>query len=142
MGRKPLTKIAPVHKEIILSYADHNMSVRAASKSLYMGESTVYSAMSRIRRITGKDPLRFYDLIELVELAKIPDEPEAVPPPPPITFCCDCGKETGGFTAKYCYDCRKVRQSKAAKERGLNKIGNRVWVAKAKAKRQAEGDKR
>lgn len=122
MGRKPLTRITPTHKEIILALASKDMSVRGASKILYMSDSTIYSALNRIKNITGKNPLRFYDLIYLVELAKLPDEPGPVLPTI-TTTCMVCGRDTGCVRAKYCYSCRKTRLSQAAKARELYKSG-------------------
>lgn len=56
--------------EIILALADCSMNVSAAARQLYMNWRSVYYQIDRIREITGKDPLKFYDLHELTLLAK------------------------------------------------------------------------
>ena len=56
--------------KIILSLADNKMNVSEVSRQLYMHRNTVVYHINRIRQITGKDPLNFYDLYRLVMLAK------------------------------------------------------------------------
>lgn len=56
--------------KIILSLADNKMNVSEVSRQLYMHRNTVVYHINRIRQITGKDPLNFYDLYRLVILAK------------------------------------------------------------------------
>ena len=56
--------------EIILSLADNKMNVTEVSRQLYMHRSTVAYQIERIKELTGKDPLKFYDLYELTLFAK------------------------------------------------------------------------
>lgn len=56
--------------EIILALADSKMNVSEVARQLYMCVRSVYYQIERIREITGKDPLKFYDLYELTLLAK------------------------------------------------------------------------
>ena len=56
--------------KIILALADNKMNVSEVSRQLYMHRNTVAYHINRIRQITGKDPLNFYDLYGLVLRAK------------------------------------------------------------------------
>lgn len=56
--------------KIIIALADNKMNVSEVSRQLYMHRNTVAYHINRIRQITGKDPLNFYDLYRLVLLAK------------------------------------------------------------------------
>lgn len=56
--------------DIILSLADNRMNVSEVARKQYMSRNTVVYNIERIREITGKDPLDFYDLHELVRMAK------------------------------------------------------------------------
>lgn len=55
--------------EIILALADSNMNVSDAARRLYMCRGSIVYQIERIMEITGKDPLKFYDLYELTLLA-------------------------------------------------------------------------
>lgn len=47
-------------------------------------------------------------------------------------ICEDCGKVyTGGLWSHFCPSCRKMRQSKAAKKRQLNRLGYEARWGKA-----------
>lgn len=56
--------------KIILYLADNKMNVSAVARQLYMHRNTVDYHIRRIKQITGKDPLNFYDLYILVLLVK------------------------------------------------------------------------
>ena len=56
--------------KIILYLADNKMNVSAVARQLYMHRNTVAYHINRIKQITGKDPLNFYDLYRLVMLSK------------------------------------------------------------------------
>ena len=55
---------------IVLAYADNDMSLTRASRELPYHIHTVDHHLSRVHKATGKDPRRFYDLVELVPIAK------------------------------------------------------------------------
>lgn len=55
---------------IIFALADSNMNVNEVSRKLYMHRNTVTYQIGRIKQITGKDPLNFYDLHDLVLYVK------------------------------------------------------------------------
>lgn len=56
--------------KIIIALADNKMNVSEVSRQLYMHRNTVAYHIEKIKQITGKDPLNFYDLYCLVMLAK------------------------------------------------------------------------
>ena len=64
------TELSEDRCKIILALADNKMNVSEVSRQLYMHRNTVAYHIKRIKQITGKDPLNFYDLYRLVMLAK------------------------------------------------------------------------
>lgn len=56
--------------QIILALADNGMNVSEASRKLFTHRNNVAYHIGRIAKITGKDPLNFYDLYDLVLFAK------------------------------------------------------------------------
>lgn len=56
--------------KILITLADSKMNVSEVARKLYMHRNTVDYNLRRIKQITGKDPLNFYDLYRLVMLAK------------------------------------------------------------------------
>lgn len=63
-------EITPIRCKIILALADNRMRVTEAAKELFMHYSTVIYHIRLIKAITGKDPMNFYDLIDLVRMAR------------------------------------------------------------------------
>lgn len=56
--------------EIILALADNGMKVKEVSRVLFRPAKNVEHHIKRIREITGKDPLNFYDLYDLLLFVK------------------------------------------------------------------------
>ena len=56
--------------KIILALAENKMNVSEVSRQLYMHRNTVVYQIGRIKQLTGKDPLNFYDLYDLVLYVK------------------------------------------------------------------------
>lgn len=55
--------------EIILAYAECSMNTVAAGRKVYMSEGSVSYHLTQIRKQTGLNPKRFYDLCRLVGIA-------------------------------------------------------------------------
>jgi carbohydrate diacid regulator len=55
---------------IVIALADHRMNIAEAARVLYMHRNTVVYHIQKIRQNTGLDPLNFYDLYELVKMAR------------------------------------------------------------------------
>jgi carbohydrate diacid regulator len=53
--------------KIIVLLAECRMNVMEVSRRVYMHRNTVVYRLRKIRKITGKDPLNFYDLHDLVQ---------------------------------------------------------------------------
>lgn len=56
--------------EIIVALAENQLSPTDASKKLFMHRTTVNYHIRKIHKITGKNPLDFYDMCELLPLAR------------------------------------------------------------------------
>lgn len=56
---------------LVLALADNRMNVSEAARALYMHRNGVAYRIKRIQRITGLDPLNFYDLHKLVEMVGV-----------------------------------------------------------------------
>ena len=63
-------EITPVRCRIILALANNRMRLTHAAKELGMNHTNILYHSKLIKAITGKNPLNFYDLIDLVKLAK------------------------------------------------------------------------
>ena len=57
-------------KEVLLAYAEHNMDAVKAGKSIYYHPNTLGYRMTKIQKKYGLNPRRFYDLVELLKIAK------------------------------------------------------------------------
>jgi len=58
-------------KQIILALAERDMNIAAAAVKLYMHRNTVIYHLDKIQRKTGRNPRKFYDLVELVKTSRI-----------------------------------------------------------------------
>jgi sugar diacid utilization regulator len=52
--------------EIIHQYADHDMSVSATAKAMYMHENTIRYHLEKTYEVTGMNPRKFHDLVKLL----------------------------------------------------------------------------
>jgi sugar diacid utilization regulator len=66
--------MTPLDKEIIKGMADYDMSVLAVAKSLYMHASTIRYHINKVKRETGLNACKFYDLAELLERIEAENE--------------------------------------------------------------------
>ena len=55
---------------ILLLYADNNMNVQATANQLFFHRNSILYHLNTIYNRTGKNPRNFYDLCELVPMAK------------------------------------------------------------------------
>lgn len=55
---------------IVVAMANHSMNIGEVSRQLFMHRNTVTYHLDKVKRQTGLDPRRFYDLIELVKMAQ------------------------------------------------------------------------
>lgn len=63
-------ELTPVRCRIILALANNSMRVSRAAQAIEMNHSTLLYHLKLIKAITGKDPMNFYDLIDLVRMAR------------------------------------------------------------------------
>ncbi len=56
--------------KIVIALADNNMNVSKVSRVVFMHRNSLAYHIGKIKRTTGLDPLNFYDLVELVRMAK------------------------------------------------------------------------
>ena len=52
--------------EIIHQYADHDMSVSATARAMYMHENTIRYHLEKTYEVTGMNPRKFHDLVKLL----------------------------------------------------------------------------
>lgn len=62
--------LSETQKAVILGYAESDMTARATAKKVFVHESVVRYHIRQIKKKTGKDMRKFYDLVELVEMVK------------------------------------------------------------------------
>ena len=73
MPRKPFTEVTTLDDRdyrVILLLADNRMRATETAYALDVHRNTVLYRIDKIKRITGLDPLVFYDLHKLVEMAR------------------------------------------------------------------------
>ena len=56
--------------EVIVALAENCLSISKAAKKIYKHRNTVVYQVEKIQRETGKNPLDFYDMLELLPIAK------------------------------------------------------------------------
>lgn len=64
MGLELLTS---TDKECVVAYARSNMSVRKAGEFVHLNTNTVDYHLVKVLNKTGKNPKKFFELIELLE---------------------------------------------------------------------------
>lgn len=68
MGVHNRTELDDVERNVIMAMADENLRVSKAANSLYLHINTVVYHLDQIQEITGLDPRKFYDLVELIDM--------------------------------------------------------------------------
>ena len=58
------------HKEVVLALAENGMKPTQAAEAMFLHRTTVLYYIKQIKEETGLDPLKFYDLCKLVEIAR------------------------------------------------------------------------
>ena len=62
--------MSEIENSIILSFAENDMSATETARNLNYHRNTILYHLGRIRNKYGLDPQRFFDLVELVKIAK------------------------------------------------------------------------
>lgn len=55
---------------IVIAMANYNMNVTDVSRAIFAHRNTVLYHLDKVKRQTGLDARRFYDLVELVKMAQ------------------------------------------------------------------------
>lgn len=55
---------------IVIAMANHNMNATDVARAIFVHRNTVLYHLDKVKRHTGLDPRRFYDLVELVKMAQ------------------------------------------------------------------------
>ena len=63
-------EMTPIRCKIVQAMADCNLCVIKAARALYMDHSTIHYHIKLIKAITGKDPRKFHDLCQLLQMMK------------------------------------------------------------------------
>ncbi len=58
-------------RQTVLAYASNGMNARATAEALICHPNTVHHRLARIEKLTGLDPTRFQDLVDLVTAVRI-----------------------------------------------------------------------
>lgn len=64
------TKLTKTQAEVIVKMAKNNINAAATAREMFMHRNTVDYHIRMIQRNTGKNPLNFYDLQDLLIMAK------------------------------------------------------------------------
>ena len=55
---------------IVVEMANYNLNIGKVARKVFMHRNTVTYRLDRIKKQTGLDARRFYDLVELLKIAK------------------------------------------------------------------------
>lgn len=72
INRKPFTKVTELDErdyQIIFSLAHNNMRATETAYDLCVHRGTILYRIEKIKKITGLDAMKFYDLVNLVDIA-------------------------------------------------------------------------
>lgn len=58
-------------KNVILAFADNNMDLSKTARVAHYHRNTIYYHFKRIKKKYNLDALKFYNLVELVKMAKL-----------------------------------------------------------------------
>lgn len=65
-----MTVMDELDARIVLSMAENSLNMNAVGRELYMHPNSIQYRVGKIKKATGLNPQRFYDLIELLPKAK------------------------------------------------------------------------
>lgn len=57
-------------RAVVMAFADNDMSLTKTASAVYYSAANIAQYLRRIAMLTGLDPKRFYDLVELVRKIK------------------------------------------------------------------------
>lgn len=63
-------KLTKIQAEVIVKLAKNNINAAATARDMFMHRNTVDYHIRMVYRNTGKNPLVFYDLLELLPVAR------------------------------------------------------------------------
>lgn len=69
-GVRKVTALSDMEKQIILAMAQNDLNVSYTAKTLNRSRNGLDYHLNKIKKKTGLCPTSFYDLIELLEMAK------------------------------------------------------------------------
>lgn len=62
--------MTPTQAQIIVKLASNDINVAATAREMYMHRNNIDYHVRMIQRNTGKNPLKFYELLELLPMAE------------------------------------------------------------------------
>lgn len=68
--RTTATELTKNQAEVIVGMAKNNINAAATARDMFMHRNTIDYHIRMIYRNTGKNPLNFYDLMELLPMAQ------------------------------------------------------------------------
>lgn len=63
------TRLNRTEREVIKAFASNDMNLSKAAKEIYLSRGGAFYRLNLIRKKTGLNPFRFYELIELLKEA-------------------------------------------------------------------------
>ena len=59
-------KLTDLDIQTVLTFAESNMNISETAQKLFFHRNTVVYHLDKVKRVTGLNPHKFYDLVELV----------------------------------------------------------------------------
>lgn len=83
--------LTETEREVIIAYAENNMNTNATAAKLFRHNNGVSYILGRVKKKTGLDPRKFFDLYKLATIAAGADFFE-------VTRCTDCEHSKHAYT--------------------------------------------
>ena len=62
--------LTDMDKQVILSLADCNMNITEAARRMFAHRNSIEYHVKRVKKISGLDATKFYDLCKLIQIVK------------------------------------------------------------------------
>nr|DAN41049.1 MAG TPA: PucR C-terminal helix-turn-helix domain [Caudoviricetes sp.] len=63
---KPI-RLPKLLRDVVIDYADNDMNRAAVAKKYGVSSAAVHYRLNQVQEMTGLDPRKFYDLVELLK---------------------------------------------------------------------------
>ena len=70
-----MAELTKLDWQIVKTYADNDMNMAETARRSFMHRNAIEYHLGKVKRHTGLDPKRFYDLVKLIERGNVNEMP-------------------------------------------------------------------